>query len=333
MLQAAVPICLEVVEADRHKFQVEVLDRVSLLLSTVEAKKRANLSAHEAELSTMTAQQVTAAGEACGKKDVAESKKGHCDEKGKVVDGVREVSDGAKKGLADAHAAQEAFDAKKAGLTEEQDNFAKLLAETFQPLKEGTMGGNWQTRNKASATLKKKLCELGAQDSLGDALAATLKMSPEKREGTFAKATMEFAQQEFNKHTAKVAQDIAGLDAEAASHVAAIAAAEANAAEKKAALEAEVKEYDAMQDVWVTYDAEAAAAARELKQIEARIPKVEKNIDKAKDALEKFLEVPALFAVLKEKSTAAPAEEAVEEEAAAEEEVGEVEQADVAMEA
>jgi chromosome segregation ATPase len=319
MLQTAVPICLEVMPADRHKFQVEVLDKVGALLASVEAGKRGDISANEAELAEVTAEKETATADVNAKKATSDAEKSKCDEKGKVVDSVREVSNAAAKALKEAQGAQEAFDAKKAGLAAEQENFAKLLAEVFQPLKEGTLQGNWQKRNKQITELKKKLSELGAQDSLGDALTATLKMTPEKREGTFAKATMQFAEEYFNKHTAKVAQDIAGLDAEAASLQATTASAEGTVAEKKAALDAVEKEWDEMQDVWVAADKEAALAAKGLSQIENRIPRVNKNIDKAKDSLEKFLELPALYSKLKENSTAVP-EEPEEEKKEAEEE-------------
>jgi len=327
MLQAALPICLEVVEAERHKFQVEVLDRVAGLLANVEAKKREVVSGHEAELAEIEAEKNSRNTDTEQKKAVSASKQAECDEKGKVVDAAKEVSDAAQKKLNDAQAAEAEFNKKKDGLHAEQENFAKLLAEGFVPLKEGTLQGNWRDRNKKVDEMKKKLKECGAQDSLGDALAATLKMSPEKREGTFAKATMEFAEDYFKKHTAKVAADIAGLDAEAATHKAAIASAEGVLAEKKGILNGLEKEWDLMQDDWVKLENSAAEAAKGLSQTEARIPRVNKNIDKAKHDLEKFMEVPALFASLKEKSTAAEPEEAEAEE----ENAGEGEKADEEM--
>merc|ERR1719263_2000743 len=100
------------------------------------------------------------------------------------------------------------------------------MTDVFEPLKDNAHAGNWRHRNKLVGELAKKLSELGAQESLVDALATTLKMTPEKREGTFAKATMGFAQEYFTKHTAKVAQDISALDAEATSLQAATASAE-----------------------------------------------------------------------------------------------------------
>lgn len=218
--------------------------------------------------------------------------------------------------MTEAQDAQKAFNGKKAALLTEQDTFAKLLADVFQPLKEGTLKGNPAKQKKLVGDLKSKLKELGAQTALGDALAATLKMTPAKRSGTFAKTTIEFTEEYFTKHTAKVAQDIAGLDAQAASHDTAIAAAEAVLAEKKAASDVVEKEWDAMQDVWIGLESEAATANKELKQIEARIPKVERSVAKTKADLEKFLEIPTLFSQLKLHSTAVEVLEEEPEEAA-----------------
>jgi len=320
MLQAAVPICLEVVEAERHKFQIEVLERVSALLSTVEGQKREVISGHETELAEIGVEKDKAAAELDTRKAASAGKKAECDSKQEFVDKAMEVSNAAKKELEGAQAAKAEFDSKKEGLLAEQEGFAKLLGEVFNPLKDGSCAAKGFQKTKLIDQLKKKLKELGAQESLGDALAATLKMTPEKREGTFAKATMQFAEEYFTKHTAKVAADIGGLDGEEASLTAAIAKAEGVATEKKAALDDLTKEWDAMQDIWIGLSNEEGQAEKELKKIEARIPRVNKNIDKSKFDLEKFLEIPELFAKLKEKSTAAPEEpeEPAEEEKAEE---------------
>jgi len=242
----------------------------------------------------------------------------------------------AQQTLSTAQKEQEGFDGKKAALFAEQENFAKLLSEVFQPLKDGTHTWNGNQRNKQIGVLKKKLLELGAQESLADAMAAALKDKPEKREGAFAKATMQFTEELFAKHTAKVAHDITGLDPEAAGLGAVTSAAEADLAQKKAALSVVATEWDGMQDVWLQLEKESAEAASSLSRVEAEIPQVTESIETAKAALDKFLEIPALFLKLKEHSTAVheePAEETVaeaEEEAAAPAE-GEGEQPDEAM--
>lgn len=178
------------------------------------------------------------------------------------------------------------------------------------------------------------MSELGAQDSLADGLATTLKMTPEKRAGTFAKATIQFAQEIFDKHTAKIAQDLSALDAEEASLKAAVAQEEATSADKKAALEVVDKEFDAMQDIWMGLDKTRAEAAKTEKQVESQLPRAQKNIDKAKADLEKFNTcIVTLFAHLKEFSTApAEAEPEPEEEDKMENvEGGKADEADEAM--
>jgi len=321
MLQAAVPICLEVVEGDRHKFQVEVLSRVGSLLANVEAKKRGAIGEAEAGLAEIEAEITTGSADANGKEALATAKKSECDEKQVVVDAAREVTASAQQTLAGAQKEEETFNAKKAEVLAEQEGFAKLISEIFTPLKEGTFEGVWQKRNKAIAELTKKLAELGGQESLGDGLTEALKLKPINRTATFAKVTVQFAEEEFDKHTAKTAQGVAAFDAEEATHKKAIADAEAVATEKKAALDAVAATWDQMQDVWVALENESSAAKRELKKTEARIPRAQKSVDKLKADLEKFMEVPTLFSKLKEHSTKAPEEpEAPEEEAAEEEE-------------
>lgn len=319
MLQVSVPICLEVVEAERHKLQVEVLERVAALLATVEGKKREHIAAVKSELKETETERDGKKADSEAKKATSASKQAECEEKGTVVGAAKEVLAAAEKVLVDSTQAQEDFNTKKDGLGAEQDNFAKLLSETFQPLKEGTFQGKGAQKTKAMTELKKKLVELGAQESLGDALVATLKLPMEKRDGSFATVMLKFVEEAFSAHTAKVAQDIAGLDTEAATHSSAITAAEASIADKKAALEVVQKEYDELQAAWMALEAEATQAARALKSVEVRIPRVEKSIDKAEADLEKFMEVPALFSKLKEKSTAVPDEpeeaEATQEQA------------------
>jgi len=335
MLQASVPICLEVVESDRHKFQVEILDQVAKLLAKRESEKRAVVTEAEGELAKINADKEKAAADTSPAKAAADAKQAECDEKGKVVDAAREVSNAACTALKESQKAEADFDAKKTALLKEQENFIKLMTEGFGPLKDNKELGNWRQRNKLIGELQKKLSEVGAQESLVDALATTLKMTPEKRAGTFAKATMDFAQEYFDKHKAKVAQDIASLDAEEAGHKTAVAREEAIAAEKKTALEVVEKEWDGMQEVWIGLDKIRAEAARGEKQQESQIPRAQKTLDKAKAELEKFIQVPTLFGELKEKSTAATADEPEpeEEKVDAEEQDPQGEKPDEAMQA
>jgi len=324
MLQVAVPFCLEVVEAERHKFQVDILNRVAGLLTDMEHKKRDAVGAGEAELAQVDAEKEKAFAENEAKKMTASTKQNACEEKGKFVDAAREVVASSQKVLTTAQEQEKAFNEKRAALHSEQENFAKLLSEGFQPLKDGTLAGTWQKRHKVIVELKKKMLDLGAQASLGEAFEAALKMKPEKREGAFAKATMRFTEELFEKHTTKVTQDISSLDPEASSLKAAIDAAEAVHAMKKGELQVVNGEWDEMQNVWLQLEKEFAEATSNLNGIEAQIPDISKSIEKAKADLDKFLEVPALFSNLKEHSTAVPDEpdavEEVEEDGAAVEE-------------
>lgn len=309
MLQVSVPICFEVVESNRHKFQVKVLDQVAKLLAGRESVKRRVVTDAEGELAKMKTDQQKAAADVASAKAAADAKQAECDKEGKVVDAAREKSNNSSLALKEAQKAAADFDKKKVELFMEQDNFNKLMTEIFERLKNDKQLSNGRQRNKFIAELQGKLSEVGAQESLVDALASTLKMAPEKRAGTFAKATIGFAQEYFDKHKAKVAQDIASLDAEEAGHRTAVTREEAAAVERRAALECVEKDWDGMQEVWIGLDKIRAEAARGEKLLENQIVRAQEAIDKAQADLEKFMQVPTLFAELKEKSTTAAADE------------------------
>merc|ERR1719230_1523745 len=105
--------------------------------------------------------------------------------------------------LEEARKHVDTFNAKKADMLAEQEGFAKLLSDDFKSLKDGTFLGNWQRKNKVIMELKKKLLDVGGQQSLADAMAAALKLKPEQRNGTFAKAAMQWVEDYFAKQTAK----------------------------------------------------------------------------------------------------------------------------------
>ena len=75
MLQASVPICLEVVESERHKFQVEVLSRVDSLLANVDAKKRGAIGEAETGLAEIEAEITTGTADANAKDALSTAKK------------------------------------------------------------------------------------------------------------------------------------------------------------------------------------------------------------------------------------------------------------------
>jgi chromosome segregation ATPase len=322
MLQTAVPQCLAVTGADRHKFQSEIVDYVASVLATEEGKRREAVATEEAALKGIEAETAEHASVAEAKKAAAAAKKGECDEKKAVVNAAKEASDAAKKMLTDAKTAEKAFNEKKKELLSEQGRFAKLLADVFQPMKEGALKASGHKRNKLAAELKKKLVELGAQQTLGDAIVSISKMTPEKQKGSFAQVSLKFAEEYFTAHTAKVAKDIAGLDEEANGIAAAIAAADAKVTETKAALEVVQKEFDEIHEVWEKSSGEASEEAKVLKQFEAKVPRSAKSVEKAQTDLTKVSDLLALFSKLKEEGTAVPQEpeEAAQEDTAAGEE-------------
>lgn len=299
MLQVSLPHCLGVAEEDRHHFQKQVLDSVAGLMADIEAKKRTAITEAQAQLASIQAEKDSLTTELEAQTTATASKKAECDEKSKSVDAASEVVKSAKETLAVAQKAEETFEGKKSGLLAEKDSFAKLLEEVFKPLKECTIT-KWQTRNKLIAELQKQTESIGLEGSLGDALVATLKLKPEQREGTFAKTALQYAESSFTKHTDKIAQDIAGLDAEAAGHKDAIAAAEAAIAEKTSELQKVEKEWDDIQNEWVTLENACAEVTRKLTATDLKASEATAEVDSSQKMLTDFLELPELFAKLKE---------------------------------
>jgi len=304
MLQIGLPLCLEVSESERHKFQLEVLDRVAALLSETECKRREGIRSMEASFNEIEGEKNKALGNVDAKKAVASAKQSECDEKGKLVDAAEEAKAAALTALEEARKQVEAFNAKKSDMLAEQEAFAKLLSDDFKSLKDGTFLGNWQRKNKVIMELKKKLLDVGGQQSLADAMAASLKLKPEQRQGTFAKAAMQWVEDYFAKQTAKLVEDISALDTEEAGLKEGVQAADKVVMDKKGDLQQIKKEWDQLQDVWVKLEEDVALAARDLKSLETQLVPVVKAIEKAKTELDKFLELPALFTKLRAQSTA-----------------------------
>lgn len=306
MLQVALPLCLETAQSDRHKFQVEVLERISGLLEDAENKKREALAALEASVADMQVQNDSAAASVESKKALSAGKKAECDAKGLVVDEARAAEKDAQGAVNTAQEQAAGFQSKRTDMFAEQEAFAKLLSEGFQPLKEGSFAGNWQKRNKVIAELQKKLLQLGSQQSLADAMAAALKRKPEDRDGAFAKAAMQFVETEFNKYTEKLSQDVSGLDAEEANIKAAGVSGEAALAAKKEERERLEKEWDEMQDVWVKLEEDVANAANSAKSIEVELPDLKESVEEAKAELEEHKALQALFLKLREQTNVVP---------------------------
>jgi len=262
------------------------------------------------------------------KKAVALAKQSVCDERGRLVDAADDTANASQQVSAQAQQKVEAFSVNKSEMLMEQESFTKLISDDFQSLKEGTWQGHHSTKAKVIGELKKKLLDIGSQQSLADALAAALKLKPEQRSGAFAKAAMGFVEECFANHAAKVAQDISALDSEEGSLKHAVVLADAELAEKKGELQRKKKEWDELQDVWVKLEEDAAEASRSAKRLELEMPKLTKAVEKAKLELEKFLELPSLFARLRAQSTAAPEEPCADEEVVAEDETADAETAD-----
>jgi len=303
MLQAGLPHCLEVAESERHRFHFAVLDHVASLLATAEEKKRGAVNAVDKELSEIQVEKGKVAADVTAAKGEVTNKQSELHARGKKLIELRKACDGAAHALSAALERQKVFNARKVGVFTDEDNFRKFMADVWQPLKEDGVTG--ARRHRLVGELSAKLSELGARH-LCDSMESL--RTPEWCKGTFGKAAVESADVHFKKHAAKLSQVVLGLDEEEASLKASIAAAELALTEGRATLEANTKEREEMQVDKTSFEKTAAEAVKVQQGLQVRIPPALRRLTKAREDLEMFLELPALFSRLKDLTTAAPEE-------------------------
>lgn len=302
MLQLSLPRCLKAVASERHSFETRILEFVTSVFIDIESKRREAIAKEQAELSSVQAEQETSAADLEKKRTIASERKGECDLKAKAVEAASAAVQEANEAHTAAQQAQEDFVAHKEKLYGDQEGFAKFVADVYQPLKDGAFASkDWRKRNQSIAEVQIKVTDLGLEESLRDALGATLKIKPMDRE-EFAKGVLEYAERFFEEHKQKVSEEIASLDATAAAHAEAVTVAKSSLEEKQGELQALEKAWDEMQNEWVTLEDGCAEATRIVQGFEIKLPEITKRIAKATAELEKFLEMPALLSSLKDPS-------------------------------
>jgi hypothetical protein len=301
MLQAALPHCLSTPSAARHKFQLEVLDRIAGIFAIVEEKRRKELEDAEAKLASVQLDKDNASTDCENKKADATSKKGESDEKGRSVEEASQAVQIASDAVKVARQELEDSQARKQGLLQTKEDFQKFFDEMYHPLKVGTFGGSeWRKRNKVITEFSQKVNAIMTfEDSLLDAAEVVFKTKPDQRE-PFALATLDFVEKAFTIHTEKLAAELLSHDQEAESRKSAIEDAEAVVLEKKSQKQQAEQEWDAIQNVWVDSENTSAEAVRTLKDFEMKLTEAGKEVDIAKEVLEKIIAVAELLAKLKE---------------------------------
>jgi hypothetical protein len=305
LLQIALPYCLATSPSERHKFQLEMLDRITTIFDNIEEQRWVALSEEESQMASVQAEKDAAALDLETKQAATSQKKNECDEKSNHVNAAKDELAQAKKATTSAEKQDEEVGANKAKLDAIQESFQGILKESWQPLKDGAFPGTqWSKRNKTITEFMKKMTEqVQMEGSLLDALEVTLKTKPEQR-SSFALVALEHAEDCYKDRTESIAREISSVTEERNAHQATIEAATAAQHEKEKLLEDAVKERDAEQCQWVDLENTAAVAKQMLQNMENKVEDAKTIVSSLTDELEKFREIPALLSKLKCPNTA-----------------------------
>jgi len=275
-LQAALPHCLAAAKEDRHGFQTKVIDHALSALSTLQDDARADLAEAEAAAENFRSKSAEAQADFDSKQLVANARKEEVESKAGEVKKYQDEMNAVTGEVKAEIEKKDAFLASKATLGEEQEAFQKVLDDLWQPLKAYSFTPQqWRKRDKVCSELIEKMAPLSLEESLLDALRATLKLKVEQR-SAFAQRAVACIEEAFTKHQAFLADRVTGAAAEEETLGAAVNAAEEKLRVAKEKLEVQDKEDIDLQNTWVDLENTALAAKMSAESFDAE----------AKDALE-----------------------------------------------
>jgi DNA repair exonuclease SbcCD ATPase subunit len=311
LLQVALPYCLATPPSDRHKFQLQMLDRITTIFDSIEEQRRAALNEEEGQLVSAQAEKDAANVELEAQRAATSKKKEECDEKGKHASTAKESFAQHKEATNSAEKQAEELVSNKAKLEATQESFQGILKDCWEPLKDGVFPGTqWAKRNKTIVEFIKKMGDqVQMEGSLLDALEVALKIKPEQRT-SFALLALEHAEARYKDRAECLTQEISALADARQAYQAAIDNAKSAQDEKQKELEDAEKDWDMEQSQWVELENSVAAAAQALEKKEDKVQDSKTVISSMTDDLEKFREIPALLSKLK--FPTATEEEAVE---------------------
>lgn len=297
-LQAALPHCLAGAKEERHSFQTKMLDLTTSALSGLEVEARENLAEAEAAAEKFRTEAADAKVDFDSKQLVASAKKEECDAKALEVEKFGKDVDASKSEVKAEVEKKDAFLASKATLSSDQEDFQKALDDLWQPLKAASFTHQqWRKRDKCCAELVEKITALSLDESLVEALRATMKLKLEQR-GAFAQRTLACVEEAFTKHQTLLADRVAGAAGEEAARDASIAEAEAKLVVVKAKLAEQDKEDIDLQNVWVELENMAGAAKTSVANLDAEVESALEEVATYKAAVDAAVAHSASFAVL-----------------------------------
>lgn len=318
-LQAALPHCLVVGKEERHSFQNRIIDLTASALSGLGDAARAQLAEAEGAAGNLRAQLAVTQSDFETEQRVADGKKEESDAKAIVVEEFGGQVEAAKQGVKAEIEKKDEFLASKATLSSDQEAFQKVLEDLWQPLKASSFVAQaWRKRDKCCTELVEKTKVLALEESLVEALKATLKMKVDQR-STFAAKALSCVEDAFNKHQALLADRVAGAAGEEAAREAAVAEAEAKLTAVQAQLAEHDKEYEGLQNVWAELESKAGVAKKSAADFGNELEDAVEEVNERKSEVDAALANSASFATLCEGPAPQPVatiEEVAEEQPA-----------------
>lgn len=281
MLQESAPHCLATPAEDRHAYQKEMLKFLSEVIGGVETKHQAAITAIEAQIAeagrsaeAVKARPMSTEAEVDARKTERDAQDAATKPTSNELS-ARKAALAAEQALVDGHAAE------VTSAREDHESYSKVLAELWAPLKAGFPGKDWRVRDKLLKQFMPEFQKLQLGAALNSAVPVALKTKVDDR-GAFAKSSIDFADDELQKHVAALAAKVSGAGDEAARRLNATKTAEAALASATAAHEKAIDDAVAAENRLFEAETchreageaannlESAAAAREAQLAEAK---------------------------------------------------------------
>lgn len=216
MLTAMAPHCVADTKEDRHDFQGQMLAALEETFNDMKANAAAAVTEAETNLTTAEAE-VAHAGENLVKaKEVQAQRQQERSQQDDALKAANERLTAARKELAAKQQSLAALEVERADSQSEKQVFEKLLTETWEPLKQGTIEGKeWRRRNEMIDEITATLEALGASASLVIGLDTVLKTKTSER-GSFSAKALAAGEELFQKQIQVLDEMVNGGDSEAA---------------------------------------------------------------------------------------------------------------------
>lgn len=317
MLQALAPHCLRTAKAARHKYQEQMIESLASVVASVVAAHESAVASAEATLSETLAAKAESVTTVAAAQEAADIASGDLESKATAVQAALEAVTAAQAALGEAQKKVGSLESEKAEAIAEKADFEKLLTETFDTLKQGSIASkDWRQKAKLVEHLLERLDKVGIDASLRGALPVALKEKPSSR-GAFATQAVDFGEDALKKQIAALDAKIGSFDSEGELRAKAVADAEHELNAKISVHEGCMHQHADAKVVSKDMDAALTQGKKNAKALEPKGTKATASLEHAKAALQSILESADKFQELRAgMAQAVEAGEAVEAEVA-----------------